>query len=180
MKIYTRTGDDGDTSLWGNAGPKRVRKNAARVEAYGTVDEANAAIGVARLESSAGPIDPVLLWVQHRLFALGADLSNINREADLRLLDEDVTQLEMWIDEWDAQLPALRQFVLPAGSRSAAFLHMARTVTRRAERLVVTLVQSEDRYLLHLRFLNRLSDLLFVAARLANMLDGRGDEPAQF
>ncbi|MDA8192436.1 MAG: cob(I)yrinic acid a,c-diamide adenosyltransferase [Thermaerobacter sp.] len=180
MKIYTRTGDGGDTSLWGKAGEKRVRKDAVRVEAYGTVDEANAALGVARREVGPGPLAEPLQWIQHRLFAMGADLSNINPDALPRIQAADVDRLEQWIDEWEATLPPLRHFILPSGSRASVFLHVARTVTRRAERRVVSLVAEEPRYALQLRFLNRLSDLLFVAARTANHNEGSGDEPARF
>lgn len=186
MKIYTRTGDQGDTSLWGVAGEKRIAKDSARVEAYGTVDEANATLGLARSQLAAasdGPdaaLDAVLEGVQHRLFSLGSDLATENPRRQHHLADEDVAALERIIDQYDGQLPPLTQFVLPAGTPAACALHLARTVVRRAERRVVALYRVEPGPAVHVRYLNRLSDLLFTLARAANGQSGRGDVPAQF
>lgn len=176
-KIYTRTGDDGSTGLGDGA---RVGKNDPRVEAYGTVDEANAAIGLARLY--AGPdLDPVLARIQNDLFDLGADLCTPDRGKPLgyeplRIVAAQVDRLEQEIDALNARLEPLRSFVLPAGSPLAAHLHLARTIVRRAERLMVTLagLPSEPVNTIAIRYINRLSDLLFVAARIANN-DGRAD-----
>lgn len=181
MKIYTKTGDLGETSLWGKAGVKRTSKDSLRVESYGAVDEANAAIGMARALGVAHErLDHQLLTVQHRMFALGSDLANINAERVDRLTEDDVTQLETWIDEWDSQLPRLQSFILPGGTAGAAALHVARTVVRRAERRLVSFVAEEPSYRIHLKFLNRLSDVLFVAARVANQAAGSDDVVADF
>lgn len=180
MKIYTRTGDQGDTSLWGVAGEKRIAKDSARVEAYGTVDEANAVLGLARTQLSDGPLDAILEEVQHRLFSLGSDLATENPRRQHHLADEDVAALERAIDQYDGRLPPLTQFVLPAGTAAASALHLARTVVRRAERRVVALYRQEPGPGVHVRYLNRLSDLLFTLARAANHQGGRGDVPARF
>ncbi|MCL8207710.1 MAG: cob(I)yrinic acid a,c-diamide adenosyltransferase [Actinomycetia bacterium] len=180
MKIYTRTGDRGQTSLWGVAGDRRVSKHDRRVEAYGTVDEANAALGVARAELGGGELADDLAWVQHRLFALGADLATVNPARQHHIRAEDVQHLEARIDAYEAQLPRLRQFILPGGTRAAALLHLARTIVRRAERRVVALYEHEPGPPELLEFLNRLSDLLFVMTRAANQAAGRSDEPAEF
>lgn len=181
MKIYTKAGDSGETSLWGRAGVKRTRKDSRRVEAYGAVDEANAMVGLARsLKGTESDLDAMLAWIQHRLFALGADLSNINAARENRLREDDVNQLEAWIDQLDDALPQLRQFVLPGGEPGAAALHVARTVVRRAERRVVSFADQEPSYGLQLKFLNRLSDFLFVAARAISQSAGGGDIVADF
>ncbi len=181
MKIYTRTGDLGQTSLWGRATEKRVAKNSERVKAYGAVDEANSAIGVARAHLSQAPlIDTALEQVQHRLFAIGADLSNISPDRENRTQDSDVTYLETIIDGWDAELEPLRHFILPVGSLAVAHLHLARTVVRRAERESVVLLESDPGLAPIVKYLNRLSDFLFVAARYVNHLDGTPDCTAQF
>lgn len=181
MKIYTKAGDVGDTSLWGRAGLKRVRKDSLRVEAYGAVDEANASVGMARISViSDGVLDTMLENIQHRLFALGSDLANINPERKDRLNKKDVTNLEEWIDQLDAELPPLKEFILPGGTPAAAALHLARTVTRRAERRVVSFLAEDPSYGIHLKFLNRLSDFLFVASRRANKLSGHQDVSADF
>ncbi|MBY6275297.1 cob(I)yrinic acid a,c-diamide adenosyltransferase [Symbiobacterium thermophilum] len=178
MRIYTRTGDKGDTSLrWG----ERVPKNALRVEVYGTVDEANAHVGmaVAMMEGPAfAAVRDVLLRVQNELFYVGADLAtppNRDRGEQPRITQASVDALEADIDRLEAGLPPLRNFVLPGGSAPAAALHVARTVVRRAERLLVSLMQQEPVDPALLRYLNRLSDLLFVAARAANQAAGHGD-----
>ncbi len=180
MKIYTRTGDQADTSLWGVAGEKRIAKDSARVEAYGTVDEANAVLGLVRSQLDGGPLDRLLETIQHRLFGLGSDLATENPHRQHHLEDADVVALEQAIDEYEAQLPALKQFVLPAGAPPAAALHVARTVVRRAERRVVALYRLEPGPAVHVRYLNRLSDLLFTLARVVNHERGRGDVPAVF
>lgn len=174
-KIYTRGGDQGETSLGNGA---RVAKSSARITALGEVDEANAAIGLARLEG-AGPIDAILARIQNDLFDLGADLCTPIREdeapgAALRIVPAQVAWLEARIDAVTAELAPLTSFILPAGSASAARLHFARTVARRAERAVVALLEIPDEPVnrLVLAYLNRLSDLLFVLARAANGMGG--------
>lgn len=180
MKIYTKRGDGGQTSLWGQSGEQRIAKNDARVEAYGTVDEANAVLGVARAALTTSALAGQLEEIQHRLFGLGADLSTLNPRRQHHITDEDVARLEGWIDAWEATLPPLQHFILPAGSPGASLLHQARTVVRRAERRVVSLYQETAGPAEHVRFLNRLSDLLFVMARVANREAAGGDVEAQF
>ena len=171
-KIYTRTGDDGTTGLV--RGPRR-RKDDLRIEAFGTVDEANSFIGLARVRSDGMPkIDNVLARVQNDLFDLGSDLATPGAEPDaatpsLRITPSQTDWLELQIDHYNESLEPLTSFVLPGGSHLAASLHLARTVTRRAERLVVALMAEEaDVSANALKYLNRLSDLLFVLARVAN------------
>ena len=172
MKIYTKTGDDGTTGLFGGA---RVPKASARVEAYGTVDELNAAIGVARATRPDERTEDILAHAQVDLFTMGAELACVpGKEAKLAMLllrAEDIARLERDIDGLEATLIALQTFILPTGSPQAAALHFARTVCRRAERRVVAL--GEDAGPQTLRYLNRLSDLLFILARRAN--ESRGD-----
>ena len=167
-RIYTRGGDAGETSLGDGA---RVRKDDLRVEAFGTVDEANAAVGLARL-SSAGEIDAMLARIQNDLFDLGADLctpEDGRRAAGaLRIQASQVARLEQEIDALNAALKPLDSFVLPGGSPAAAHLHLARTVTRRAERLVVALAAREAVNPEALKYLNRLSDHFFVLSRHVN------------
>src|SRR5262245_15678110 len=142
MKIYTKTGDAGETGLFG--GP-RVPKDAPRIEAYGTVDELNAVLGLARAESLPGQIEALLQQVQNDLFAVGADLATPDpAKWHSRSSPADVAALESAIDDFDSRLSPLKEFVLPAGSRAAALLHLARTVCRRAERRVVTLAGLPD------------------------------------
>ncbi|MCY0864708.1 MAG: cob(I)yrinic acid a,c-diamide adenosyltransferase [Sulfobacillus sp.] len=181
MKIYTKTGDLGQTSLWGHGGEKRVAKTTVRVEAYGAVDEANATIGMA-LTAVAADSEWArwLTAIQHRLFAVGADLSNISPDRANKITPDDVQELERWIDQIDIRLDPLQQFILPGGSRLAAHLHVARTVVRRAERRVVALLAEDPGAAIHVQYLNRLSDFLFVAAREANRQSGQPDVPAQF
>jgi cob(I)alamin adenosyltransferase len=171
-KIYTRTGDDGTTGLV--RGPRRM-KHDLRVTAFGTVDESNAAIGRARLHSLGQPkMDAVLARVQNDLFDVGSDLATPGRDAEgmppsLRVTPAQTDWLERQIDHYNADLQPLTSFVLPGGSPLAAELHMARTVVRRAERLVVELASAESEVNTEaVRYLNRLSDLLFVLARVAN------------
>lgn len=165
-RIYTRGGDQGETSLGDGS---RVSKTARRVEAYGTVDEANAAIGLARL--TAGPeVDAMLARIQNDLFDLGADLCRPGGPDDgkLRVTAAQVTRLEEEIDAMNATLAPLQSFVLPGGTPCAAHLHLARTITRRAERLAVALSSDEAVNPAAVHYLNRLSDHLFVIGRLAN------------
>lgn len=176
-RIYTRTGDAGDTAL--SDGTRRP-KHDPRVEAYGTVDELNAALGLCRLHGT-DPLAERLAAIQNDLFDLGADLSRPGLEADgraghpvLRMMEAQVTRLEAEIDAMNACLAPLRSFVLPGGSVLAAHLHMARTVARRAERRTTALAAGGDVNGAALRYLNRLSDWLFVAARIAND-NGAGD-----
>lgn len=176
-KIYTRTGDAGETALGNGA---RVVKYATRVEAYGTVDETNATVGLARLHA-ADPLDPQLAMIQNDLFDLGADLCrpDMARDAEaeyppLRMTDAQVTRLETEIDAMNTALEPLRSFILPGGSALAAHLHLCRTVSRRAERLCVALAAAEEVNPAAVRYLNRLSDWFFVASRIAND-DGRAD-----
>jgi cob(I)alamin adenosyltransferase len=172
-RIYTRTGDDGTTGL--AAGPRR-RKDDLRVEAYGTVDETNACVGLARLHlADDADLDAMLSRIQNDLFDLGADLATPDTgEAlsyePLRIVGAQVERVERDIDRLNADLAPLRSFVLPAGSAAAAALHLARTVCRRAERIVVALSRVDGEVVspVAVQYLNRLSDLLFVAARTAN------------
>lgn len=170
-KIYTRTGDKGDTAL-GNG--DRVAKNSARVTAYGTVDETNATLGLARQHAS-GDMDAALARIQNDLFDLGADLCRPDMDQDaqaeyppLRMIDAQVARLESEIDAMNAGLTPLRSFILPGGSALSAYLHLGRTVSRRAERLAVELALIEPVNPAAVKYLNRLSDWLFVAARVAN------------
>jgi cob(I)alamin adenosyltransferase len=188
MKIYTRTGDDGETGLFGGA---RVSKASLRVEAYGTVDETNAVIGRARIwlrtvaggVSPAAEIDAVLEPVQSDLFTIGAELATVpekNAAAALKMQlidDADCARLERAIDVAETGLPPLRNFVLPGGTAAAAELHVARCVARRAERLIVELRAHEPVRREVVVYLNRLSDLLFTLARRANHLAGVADVP---
>ena len=175
-KIYTKTGDDGTTGL--GSGERR-KKFDLRVEAYGTVDETNAAIGMARLSTGSDPaladLDAMLMRIQNDLFDLGADLSTPPTDEDLgyeplRVVPAQVERLEAEIDRLNADLSPLNSFVLPGGSAPAAALHVARTVSRRAERLSVELAETEPGKVSESvrRYLNRLSDFLFVAARWTN------------
>jgi cob(I)alamin adenosyltransferase len=174
-RIYTRTGDDGSTAL--GSGERRPKFDL-RIAAYGTVDETNAAIGIARLHlGSEAEVDAILARVQNDLFDLGADLAVPEKGAGdrqrLRIVDSQVDRLEADIDKLNAELSPLKSFVLPGGAPAAAHLHLARTVCRRAERHVVELAARKDEQVSApaIHYLNRLSDLLFVAARYVN---GRG------
>ena len=170
-KIYTRTGDDGSTGL--ASGPRRS-KSDLRVEAFGTVDEANSAIGLARLHLS-GPLDALLSLIQNDLFDLGADLATPETGEPLgyerlSIVEGQVERLEQEIDRLNAVLEPLKSFILPAGTPGSAYLHNARTIVRRAEREMVALAEDESEIVSEtaLRYVNRLSDLLFVMARTAN------------
>ena len=178
MKIYTKTGDEGSTGLFGGG---RVQKDDPRVEAYGDVDELNAFIGLARAAGAMPRIDEVLVAVQRDLFAIGALLATPDREKmaqhlqKARIDEQRIAELEQAIDDADKDLEPLRAFILPGGSPKAAALHVARTVCRRAERHVVHLQHDVQLPPLAVIYLNRLSDLLFTLARLANHLSGAGE-----
>jgi cob(I)alamin adenosyltransferase len=169
MKIYTKTGDAGETGLFAGA---RVRKDDVRIEAYGTVDELNAAIGLARSERLPPEIEQALERIQSELFSVGAELATPDpAKHGMMLVGEAQTKkLEAAIDHLEAGLPPLKQFVLPAGSRGGSLLHLARGICRRAERRVVTLANASDITVSStlITYLNRLGDYLFVAARFAN------------
>jgi cob(I)alamin adenosyltransferase len=171
-RIYTRGGDQGETSLGDGT---RVPKQSLRVEAFGTVDEANAAIGLARLHADGEALE-MLARIQHDLFDLGADLctpeGGTRGKDALRIIAPQVERLEREIDAMNADLPALDSFILPGGTPLAAALHLARTITRRAERLVAALAETEALNPEALKYLNRLSDHLFVLSRVANRLGG--------
>ncbi len=173
-RIYTRTGDRGETGLIGG---RRVRKDDRRVEAYGAVDELNAHLGFVRAHSAIVEIDAVLDHIQHRLFDLGAELATPSEPTSgpSAISDADIASLEHAIDTHQSELAPLREFILPGGALLASALHMARTVCRRAERRLVTLAREEPVRGELLRYLNRLSDLLFVLARVANRRAGRAD-----
>jgi cob(I)alamin adenosyltransferase len=178
MRIYTRTGDTGETGLFGGG---RVAKDNPRVAAYGDVDELNSALGVVRAAEPALLFDTELEAIQRDLFAIGGHLATPDPEKVRAALERAtlssarIRDFETAIDAADAELPPLRAFVLPAGSAKAAALHLARTVCRRAERSVVGLAREHPVPELFLVYLNRLSDYLFTLARLANLRDGRGD-----
>jgi cob(I)alamin adenosyltransferase len=178
MKIYTKTGDKGQTSLYGGT---RVPKHHLRVEAYGCLDELNAFVGLAKTYISHTELHGVIEAIQNQLFALGAVLATpvdklklANGEERLKtcIKPEDITQLEQAIDAMDAQLPPLQYFILPSGGKASAHVHVARTVCRRAERLMVLLAQDEPIDELSMAYLNRLSDYFFVLARYLAQKDG--------
>jgi cob(I)alamin adenosyltransferase len=177
-RIYTRTGDEGLTGLFGGG---RVPKDHARVEAYGDIDELNAFIGLARSIESLPRIDEVLVPLQRDLFSIGALLATPDRDkmheqlAKARLDDERIAQLERAIDDAESELEPLKAFILPGGTPKAAALHVARTVCRRAERRVVALARDVELPPLVVIYLNRLSDLLFTLARLATKRAGVGE-----
>ena len=176
-RIYTRTGDDGDTAL--GTGERRPKFDL-RVEAYGTVDETNATLGMARLHTGGDPnLDAMLARIQNDLFDLGADLCTPDKGEKLayeplRIVQTQVDRLEKEIDELNASLAPLRSFVLPGGAPAAAALHLSRTIWRRAERLMVALSRTEGEVVSApaLQYVNRLSDFLFVASRYANLTAG--------
>ena len=177
MKIYTKTGDDGTTGLFGGG---RVKKASTRVEAYGTVDELNATLGLARAAKLDPFADGVLAQTQVDLFTLGAELATVpgkEEKLSMRLLDaDDSARLEHAIDDAETELPPLATFVLPGGSPQAAALHFSRTVCRRAERAVLAIDDAQPRTELVI-YLNRLSDLLFTLARHANLKANVADVP---
>jgi cob(I)alamin adenosyltransferase len=178
MKIYTRTGDKGQTSLLGG---QRVPKDSLRIEAYGTIDELNSHLGLLR-DHAEGGRDALLVPIQETLFSLGSRLASGNEEQAEkfkvpRILDTDITALEQAMDRMDSELPEMRNFILPGGHLAASQAHVCRTVCRRAERLVVALAASEEVPEVVVRYLNRLSDLLFVLARHLAQKNGVVDTP---
>ena len=168
-KIYTRTGDDGTTGLGDGS---RVKKTARRIEAIGTVDELNSIIGVLLARKLPEEIHTALTDVQHELFDLGGELSIPGRVA---ISDVQVNRLETILDRFNADLPPLKEFILPGGSEAAAVCHLARSVCRRAERCAIRLGETEEINATAIKYLNRLSDLLFVLARVLNVHAGRAD-----
>lgn len=178
MKIYTKTGDKGETGLFG--GP-RVRKDHPRIEAYGIVDELNCVLGLARADGVGDDVDSLLARIQNELFSVGAQLASPKPGASglNAISTSHIEYLEQAIDRFEATLPPLKQFILPAGTRAAATLHLARTVCRRAERCVVSLdhLPNETVSPELIIYLNRVSDLLFVLARAVNQQAGVEDTP---
>lgn len=176
MKIYTKKGDKGYTSLFGGAS---VEKSSLRIHAYGTVDELNSVIGVAISHPMSDRGTEILNDIQSQLFVLGADLATLqSKEVKInRIGKEDIEKLESWIDELEEHLPPLKNFILPGGSPAGAFIHQARTVCRRAERNTVALKQNDPISAETVIYLNRLSDLLFVLARYENKEAGEPETP---
>jgi len=177
MKIYTRTGDNGDTKLFDGT---QVRKNDTRVEAYGQVDELNSLIGAAASFLADHELKELLFAIQRDLFSLGAQLADPNqhgKKQKSRLDAARITALEESIDRFETELPPLRQFILAGGAPAGAMLHVARTVCRRAERRVTALAESVEIDSLNIEYLNRLSDFLFVLARLVNHRQGQQEIP---
>lgn len=177
MKIYTKTGDKGTTGLFGGG---RVSKSSPRIAAYGEIDELNAILGIVCAETPHEPIRTALTQVQSALFTLGAQLASPSKDPKIEVVTAaDVDGLERQIDVISESLPQLRSFILPGGGKTAAYLHLARTVCRRAERMMVHLADVPDESVDHwlLVYVNRLSDYLFTMARLANQLEKIEDVP---
>ena len=173
MKIYTKTGDDGNTGLQGNL---RISKSHPRIISYGTVDEANAALGVVLSNSIDVDIKNILVEIQNDLFLVGADLSNPNlNDLKNRVSLRSVERLESYIDQFEKELPLLTNFILPGGEPAAAQIHHTRTIIRRAETLVVQLSEKDEINSNCIRYLNRLSDLFFVLGRVINKRSGVSD-----
>lgn len=174
-RIYTKSGDAGETSLFGGG---RVRKSDPRVDAYGEVDELNASVGVARAQATGSGLEPVLERIQDELFTLGSVLATPRDSKAYahvpKIQDGWIAEMERAIDNFDGELPALNSFILPGGTALAAALHLARTVCRRAERKLVSAPEPDPQALI---YLNRLSDLLFTMARVANLRAGVKDVP---
>lgn len=182
MKIYTKTGDKGETSLYGGT---RVSKAAARVESYGTLDELNAFIGLAKAEISDEKVLNQLQKIQFDLFTVGSEaatptdkliLANGKSRLDLMISEKEITELELWMDDLDAELEPLRFFILPSGGKAAATVHACRTVCRRAERAMVFLNETEEVRPELIKYLNRLSDYLFVLARYISKISGEKED----
>lgn len=182
MKIYTKTGDKGETSLYGGT---RVSKAAARVESYGTLDELNAFIGLAKAEISDEKVLNQLQKIQFDLFTVGSEaatptdkmfLANGKSRLDLLISEEEITELERWMDNFDGELEPLRFFILPSGGKAAATVHVCRTVCRRAERSMVFLRETEEVRPELIKYLNRLSDYLFVLARYISKISGEKED----
>ena len=173
MKIYTKTGDDGNTGLQGDF---RISKSHPRIMAYGTVDEANAAIGIVLTNSLDGDVSQLLSQIQNDLFLLGSDLSNQNlNDLKNRVSLDMIEKLEGSIDKFESELPAITNFILPGGNVAAAQIHQVRTIVRRAETLVVKLSDKDEINSNCIKYLNRLSDLMFVMGRLINKRNGVED-----
>ena len=182
FKIYTKTGDKGETSLYGGT---RVSKAAARVESYGTLDELNAFIGLAKAEISDEKVLSQLQKIQFDLFTVGSEaatptdkmlLANGKNRLDLMISEKEITELELWMDDFDAELEPLRFFILPSGGKAAATLHVCRTVCRRAERAMVFLNETEEVRPELIKYLNRLSDYLFILARYVSKISGEKED----
>ncbi len=176
-KVYTRTGDKGETSL---VGGERVSKASPRVDSYGDVDELNSVIGVARARLDDSEIDDILSLIQNDLFTLGADLASPSGIEVPRIADDFISTLEELSDRFLEQLEPLKEFILPGGAEAGATLHLARTVARRAERRVVELSAAEEINPLTVIYLNRLSDLLFIIARVVNHRKGAPEKMTDF
>jgi cob(I)alamin adenosyltransferase len=182
FKIYTKTGDKGETSLYGGT---RVSKAAARVESYGTLDELNALIGLAKSEISDEKVLSQLQKIQFDLFTVGSEaatptdkmlLANGKNRLDLMISEKEITELELWMDDFDAELEPLRFFILPSGGKAAATVHVCRTVCRRAERAMVFLNETEEVRPELIKYLNRLSDYLFILARYISKISGEKED----
>ena len=182
FKIYTKTGDKGETSLDGGT---RVSKAAARVESYGTLDELNAFIGLAKAEISDEKVLSQLQKIQFDLFTVGSEaatptdkmlLANGKNRLDLMISEKEITELELWMDDFDAELEPLRFFILPSGGKAAATVHVCRTVCRRAERAMVFLNETEEVRPELIKYLNRLSDYLFILARYISKISGEKED----
>ncbi|AQX83661.1 cob(I)yrinic acid a,c-diamide adenosyltransferase [Elizabethkingia bruuniana] len=182
FKIYTKTGDKGETSLYGGT---RVSKASARVDAYGTIDELNAFIGIAKSHIDDSDCLKQLAEIQYDLFTLGSEaatpidkvyLANGKSRLPVTIKEEDINKLEVWMDKMDESLEPLQFFILPGGGKAATFLHAARTICRRAERGMVFLNETEEVRPELIKYLNRLSDYLFVLARYVSMLDNEQEE----
>ncbi|MYY26443.1 cob(I)yrinic acid a,c-diamide adenosyltransferase [Elizabethkingia anophelis] len=182
FKIYTKTGDKGETALYGGT---RVSKASARVEAYGTIDELNAFIGIAKSHIDDSDCLKQLAEIQYDLFTLGSEaatpidkvyLANGKSRLPVTIKEEDISKLEVWMDKMDESLEPLQFFILPGGGKAATFLHAARTICRRAERGMVFLNATEEMRPELIKYLNRLSDYLFVMARYVSMLDNEQEE----
>jgi len=173
LKIYTKTGDDGTTGLQGN---KRISKADSRIIAYGTIDEANASLGIILANNLDKDIENILTQIQNDLFVVGSDLSNPNmEEKDNRVTYAMVEKIENAIDKFETELTPLTNFILPGGDTASAQCHFSRTIVRRAETCVVTLNQKEEVNYDCIKYLNRLSDLLFVLGRIINKRKGKND-----
>lgn len=179
MKIYTKTGDDGTTSL---VGGERVEKDTLRVECYGTVDEVNSILGLIIAEIKTEDVSELLSKIQHKLFTMGGELATPENKSDfnkVRLENDDILLLEESIDKYENKLESLKQFILPGGTKGASLFHFARSICRRTERLVFSLSKKEKISNLILIYLNRLSDLLFVLSRYENSVNQIPDIPWQ-